>query len=152
MVLTNTFIIPIIIIAATCKEMPLSPKVTTSLLLYGSLFSAPNSVPRETDVVVVQIHLHLQFYTASLRHCPSHLTHGSLQMNYSLLGLVTNISSVPSLRQSESARKLERDLEQFSSFSEVSRVCPAHRHKQTDHGTCQICSNRPHPCDACDAV
>ena len=29
-------------------------------------------------------------------------------------------------------------------------ICPTHRH--TDHGMCDVCSDRPHPSDACDAA
>ena len=44
-----------------------------------------------------------------------------------------------------------RNVQQIgSAVLHGSPVCPTHRH--TDYGTCDICSNRPHLLDACDAI
>ena len=45
----------------------------------------------------------------------------------------------------------KRHLEKFSLFAGLTGVSNTHTHPLSDHGTCDVCSDRPHLCNARDA-
>jgi len=63
-------------------------------------------------------------------------------------GILSHLIVVPWAHTSRSSK---RHLDRFSRFC-WAHPCDRQTDKQTDHATCDDCSNRPHLCNACDAA